>query len=286
MARIACPDCAAEVSELALSCPRCGRDFTAEPSDEERVHTDDLEQMSRRAARGAPIDVLALLVGGIVTLILAYLTRPAEFRWTNTSDFEAMYRAELRELENRAVSAPPPTATDPLAAPQPPPEMPPTLAPTIPHTAGPLDAIVFALVALAALRGVVIGAVREAISLAAVVVAVIAIRVWSPPLAHWLQSPTGASMRYDLAPLVAGAAIAAVVLVAIALFVREIRRGRPPVVNGRLARFAGGGLGLAEGLLVSGVLTVALGALLGRDHVLVASHSLGWVERVERVLNH
>jgi membrane protein required for colicin V production len=300
VARIACPGCAEEVSDLATSCPQCGRGFTADPpvdaldaeaSEEVRVHTDELDRMSWRAARGVRVDVLALLVGGIVTLIVAYLTSPVQgFHWTNDApDFARMYRSsELRERASRPVSAAPPLPS--AALPEPaapiapaPPQTSPAPEPAAPRAAGPLDAILVALVALALLRGAAIGALREATSLGVVVATVIAVRVWNQPFAHWLQSPTGASVRYDLAPFVAGALLTAVVLVAVALFAREMRQGLRPVGHGILDRVAGGALGLAEGLLVVGVLTVSLGALLGREHALVVtSHSLAWVEHIEQ----
>jgi hypothetical protein len=65
------------------------------------------------------------------------------------------------------------------------------LPPIAPHTRA-IDLALLALVALAAARGVVIGTLRAALSIAALAAAVVVVRVWSAPVSHWVRNPSAA----------------------------------------------------------------------------------------------
>ena len=88
----------------------------------------------------------------------------------------------------------------------------------------------------------------------------------------------------ELAPWLAGAALAIGTLAAGALLGRLLRRGARLAWLGMPDRIGGALLGAAEGVLVSAILLLALTALIGRNHQLVAgSRSLAALERLERV---
>jgi membrane protein required for colicin V production len=125
---------------------------------------------------------------------------------------------------------------------------------------GMIDLAVVAVLALAVLRGLWIGMVREAFSLAALATAVIAFRSLREPVAAEIAART----QWD--PLIATAAAGGVVVVAAILFVTIVgaivRRLVGVAGLSALDRLGGAAVGAAEGLLL-----VAL-ALFGATEVL------------------
>jgi membrane protein required for colicin V production len=148
-----------------------------------------------------------------------------------------------------------------------------------------LDAICLALLLLAALRGLWIGLVREAFSLAALLAALVAVRLWTGPVARWLELEAGSlGVGPVAAPWLAGALLAAGTIVLVAIAGRVVRGGVRAAGLGLADRMAGGGLGAAEGVLAVGLLLFALVAVLGADHpALAGSRSLELFERAQRV---
>jgi len=146
-----------------------------------------------------------------------------------------------------------------------------------------VDIFALAIIAAAILRGRLIGLLGEAISLSAVGAGVVAMRVWDKPLANWLQSPSGWSVRYDLAPWLAGVILFTAALIAVATFGRVMRDGATRAGLSRLDRLGGAVLGIAEGVVVAGLLVFAMGGWLGRDHEsLAGSAALALVELTNR----
>jgi len=148
-----------------------------------------------------------------------------------------------------------------------------------------LDAICLALLLLAALRGVWIGLVREAFSLGALLAALVAVRLWTEPVARWLELEAGPlGVGPVAAPWLAGALLAAGTIVLVAIAGRVVRGGVRAAGLGLVDRLAGGGLGAAEGVLAAGLLLFALVSVLGADHpALAGSRSLELFERAQRV---
>lgn len=147
----------------------------------------------------------------------------------------------------------------------------------------PVDGAVLAILGVALLRGVWIGMIREAFSVAALAAAVVAVRLFVAPLSAW-----GLALAPSLgelgAKLAAGAALALGAALAVGLFGRLLARGVRAAGLALADRVAGGMIGVAEGALVAGIgLFVAI-TLLGRDHpMLVSSRALATFQQVEQI---
>ena len=148
-----------------------------------------------------------------------------------------------------------------------------------------LDAVAVAVLALAALRGLWIGAVREAFSLAGLALAVLVVRTWRLPAAHWLEANGPFEMTGLAARLLAMLALGVGTLLAVAVVGRLVRRGVRGAGLGLLDRFAGGLLGAAEGAVVVAALAVGIAALFGReDEALAGTRTLAALEATEAAL--
>jgi membrane protein required for colicin V production len=134
-----------------------------------------------------------------------------------------------------------------------------------------LDLAALALLALAVVRGLWIGVIREAFSLAAIAAAIVALRLGVEPAAAWLM----ANGPDELSPLAAriGAAVgvAVIALVAVRLLGRLLQRGVHAVGLGFADRIGGGVLGAAEGALILALGILVGSTVLGRDHPVLAS---------------
>ena len=147
----------------------------------------------------------------------------------------------------------------------------------------PIDLFALAILLIAALRGLSLGLIREAFSLAALGAAVIAVRVWNDPFMRWIQNESQGGLPADLAPWISGALLATLVIVSVAVFGRVMRQGARAVGLGWFDRIGGAALGAAEGALAAGLLLVAIGTVLGPSHTLLAgSRSYALLERVRQ----
>jgi uncharacterized membrane protein required for colicin V production len=268
----------------------------AEAGAEEWRDSEEYRQRSLRASRGSRIDVLAVLVAGVATLMIATLIRPVpSVPWSKyrVSDVSEVRPPAQRPLAidppagipaDARLATPAPESALPQAVDLPKPEPARAILPMPARATTGFDLIVLAIVALATARGVVIGMLREAISIAVLGTAVIAVRVWNAPFANWLQSPTGASVRYDAAPWLAGALLAIAVTAAVATFAHVMRKDVRALARNSLDRVGGGTLGVVEGVIVAGLAVFVVGAWLGRSHALLApSRSLALLERTEQL---
>ncbi len=148
-----------------------------------------------------------------------------------------------------------------------------------------IDIAALAILSIAALRGFLLGLIREIFSLAALAGACIAVRAFYSPVTVWLESFSGGSVRGTAALIVAGAAIAVGVILVIAIVGRIVRRGARAAGLGAADRLAGAGLGAAEGAVVIALLMLLAVSILGRnDPLLSNSRALAVFERVEHLL--
>jgi uncharacterized membrane protein required for colicin V production len=148
-----------------------------------------------------------------------------------------------------------------------------------------LDAVAAAVLALAALRGVWIGAVREAFSLAGLATAVLVVRAWREPFGRWLDVHGPFEVTELAAQILAALALGLGSLIAVALIGRVVRRGVRGAGLGLLDRLAGALLGAAEGAVVVAAVVLGLATLLGReDDLLAGTRTLAALEATEAAL--
>jgi membrane protein required for colicin V production len=136
-----------------------------------------------------------------------------------------------------------------------------------------IDVVVLAVLVLALLRGLWIGVVREAFSLAALAAAVFAFRALRGPVAEEI------AMRTQWDSLVAEAAAGGAVVIGALLFVTLVgaivRRLVSTAGLSFIDRIGGGAIGLAEGALLVGLALFGATEILGpKDPLLAGSRSV------------
>jgi membrane protein required for colicin V production len=148
----------------------------------------------------------------------------------------------------------------------------------------PLDVAALLVVAIALLRGLAIGMVREAFSVAALAAACVAVRFGSGPGSEWLLENALPGLGPLGARILAGAAIGLGAALAVGTCGRIVRRGVEAAGLGFADRLAGAAIGAAEGALVIAIALLVAVTLVGRDHPLLASsRTLAAFERAERM---
>jgi membrane protein required for colicin V production len=143
-----------------------------------------------------------------------------------------------------------------------------------------VDVIALVVLAIAILRGLMIGLVREVFSLAALATAILAFRALRAPVAELIAART----TWD--PLIATAAAGGVVVIGALVFVTiagfVVRRVVGAAGLGTVDRIGGAALGAGEGALVVGLALLAVTEILGPTDPLVAgSRALAVFERVQ-----
>lgn len=133
---------------------------------------------------------------------------------------------------------------------------------------GWIDRVALGLVAIALLRGLWIGLLREAFSVAAIAAAFIAVRLWTDPTALWLleRSPFDVTLSERMARLAGGALLAVGALFVVVAIGGFVRKRVHQTGLGLLDRLFGGALGAAEGTLLAGVALIGLIAVVGPEH--------------------
>jgi len=148
-----------------------------------------------------------------------------------------------------------------------------------------VDMAALAILALAVLRGLWIGLIREVFSLAGLASAAIAVRFGTAPAADWLMVALPVELSPLAARIAAGVAIAVAVIVIVAIVGRMVRKGARWAGLGFVDRLAGGALGAAEGAMVVVVLMMLGIAVVGRDFPALAdSRALAILESAERLV--
>jgi membrane protein required for colicin V production len=147
----------------------------------------------------------------------------------------------------------------------------------------PVDYVVLVILGIALLRGLLRGLLREAFSVAALAAAVVTVMLFYANVAEWLLRVTQGRIGEIAAPYVAGALIAIATIGVTALAGRVMRRGARAAGLGWADRAGGAALGVAEGLLVAGVLVSLISYVGGPEHpILVDSRSLEVFQEFER----
>jgi uncharacterized membrane protein required for colicin V production len=147
----------------------------------------------------------------------------------------------------------------------------------------PIDLAACLLLAVALLRGLAIGMVREAFSVAALAAACIAVRFGSGPASAWLLENALPGLGPLGARILAGAAIGLGAALTVGICGRLVRRGVEAAGLGFADRVAGAAIGLAEGALLLAIALLVGVTVVGRDHPLLArSRTLAAFERAER----
>jgi membrane protein required for colicin V production len=146
----------------------------------------------------------------------------------------------------------------------------------------PVDLLALCVLGVAVLRGLFLGLIREAFSLAAIGAAIVAVRWFAEPAAAELQALTDGRVGELAAPWIAGAGVAIAAAAAVAIAGRMLRTGARAVGLGMVDRAGGALLGAAEGMLVVAVLLVIATSVLGREHpVFRDTRTLAAFDRVE-----
>lgn len=147
-----------------------------------------------------------------------------------------------------------------------------------------MDWVVLGILALALLRGLLRGLLREAFSIASVGAACVLVRLYYGPLADQLIELSAGGVGESVAPWLSGLILTVGSIGAVTLLGKLLRRGAKAAGLGWADRAGGALLGAAEGVLVAGVLLTIAGAVVGREHpVLAESRSLAALEQLERI---
>ncbi len=147
-----------------------------------------------------------------------------------------------------------------------------------------LDLVVAAVLSIAALRGLFLGLVREAFSLASLCAAYLAVKLGVARVAPLVESAADGRIDEAAAPWVAGALLAVGAIAVVVIAGRVVRRGVRAAGLSWADRIGGGVLGVAEGAVVAAILVAVAGTVLGRDHPAIApTRSLAALEQAEHL---
>lgn len=147
----------------------------------------------------------------------------------------------------------------------------------------PVDIVVGAILGIAVLRGLFLGLVREAFSIAALGAASITVRLFHGEVGFRLDELADGRLG-PAAPWLGGFVVAVLTIALVVFAGRLLKRGVRWAGLGFADRAAGAVLGAAEGVLVAGILLVLAATLLGRAHpALQTSRSFAALEELERV---
>lgn len=133
-----------------------------------------------------------------------------------------------------------------------------------------IDGAIGIVLAVAVVRGLTIGLIRESFSIAALGAAIVAVRYFAEPLGAWLTEVTDGETGPFPPVWMAGTALAIGVSFAVAGVGYLIRRGARLVGLSWADRIGGGALGAAEGLVVALLIVVGTTFVMGRQHPIVS----------------
>ena len=148
----------------------------------------------------------------------------------------------------------------------------------------PLDFVCLVILAIAFVRGVLRGLLRETFSIASLAAACMMVMLFYGEAAEWLLRVTQGRIGEISAPWIGGALLGIVTIGVITLLGRVMRRGAKFAGLGWADRTGGALLGAAEGVLVGAVIVSLLGYAIGRDNpLLVQSRSFEALEQLEHI---
>ena len=146
----------------------------------------------------------------------------------------------------------------------------------------PIDVAALAILGIAALRGMLLGLLRESFSLASLGVAYAAVLLYTRPISGWLQTISEGRVGALVAPWLAGGGLLVLGIAGTVLLGRLGKRGARMAGLGWIDRAGGVVLGSAEGILVVGIVLSIAGAVLGEQHPAIAqSRSIGAFQRLQ-----
>jgi membrane protein required for colicin V production len=132
-----------------------------------------------------------------------------------------------------------------------------------------LDAVVLVVMALAVVRGLWIGLIREGFSIAALGGGLLAVRYGIEPVGAWIERASDGDIGATASLWIAGAAIGITAIALLGAIGKLLRRGVHAVGLGWADRIGGGFVGAAEGALASAVLLVIATWAAGPDSPLI-----------------
>jgi len=147
-----------------------------------------------------------------------------------------------------------------------------------------VDFVLLVILAIAFLRGILRGLLREAFSIASLAAACMVVMLFYGNAAEWLLRVTQGRIGEIGAPWVGGALLGIATIGLITLLGRLLRKGAKFAGLGWADRAGGALLGAAEGVLACVAVVSLLGYAIGRDHPLLAqSRSLEALEQLEHI---
>ena len=148
----------------------------------------------------------------------------------------------------------------------------------------PLDFVLLVILAIAFVRGVLRGLLRETFSIASLAAASLMVMLFYGDAAEWLLRVTQGRIGEISAPWIGGALLGIITIGVITLLGRVVRRGAKFAGLGWADRTGGAVLGGAEGVLVGAVIVSLLGYAIGREHpVLAETRGLEALEQLEHI---
>lgn len=145
-----------------------------------------------------------------------------------------------------------------------------------------IDLIAASVIFLAVVRGLWIGLIREGLSLAAIGLCTIVVRLGADPFGAWLADATGGEITGKTSLWIAGVLLVVATILVCGLIARLIKRGAQFAGLGWADRLGGGALGMAEGAIVAAVLVTLALWLVGPDHATTdGARSVEIVERLQ-----
>ena len=126
--------------------------------------------------------------------------------------------------------------------------------------------IALSVVALAVVRGIWIGLIREGLSLAAIGLATIVTRLFVNPLSVQLTELTGGEISGRTAVWIAGVLLVMATILVCGVAARLMKRGATFAGLGWADRVGGGALGFAEGGIIAAIVVLIALWLVGADH--------------------
>ena len=145
-----------------------------------------------------------------------------------------------------------------------------------------IDMIVLTLLALAIVRGIWIGLIREGLSLAAIGAATIVTRLLIHPVASRLTDLTGGEITGKAAVWIAGIILVVATILLLGLAARLLRRGAEFAGLRWADRLGGAALGAAEGAIVGAIVVMIARWLVGPNHATTeGARSIELVEKLQ-----
>jgi uncharacterized membrane protein required for colicin V production len=129
-----------------------------------------------------------------------------------------------------------------------------------------IDMIAGSVLALAMVRGLWIGLVREGLSLAAIALCTIVVRLFVDPVSRQVTELTANEISGRAAVWIGGLLLVMATVLICGVAARLLRRGVQFAGLGWADRLGGGALGLAEGSILAAICVVIALWLVGPDH--------------------